>query len=166
MTPRRFSIQRTLRGETRTRKRRAPRRRCAQTAQRRLRRRRGSADSAGTASTPSLSDRQMLREDKKARLVQHQGLFGGKRWQFVAPKFEGVKRFKEEEILPLLEHQMKTALPVFNDGGRQLWMFRDRFYWEWPDPPHRSTANESRLICWSLRRQLAAKRAGSLSRSP
>lgn len=72
----------------------------------------------------------MLREDKKARLVQHQGLFGGKRWQFVAPKFEGIKRFKEEEILPLLEHQMKIALPVFNDGGRQLWMFRDRFYWE------------------------------------
>jgi len=51
----------------------------------------------------------VLREDKKARLVQHQGLFGGKRWQFVAPKFEGIKRFKEEEILPLLEHQMKIA---------------------------------------------------------
>jgi len=32
----------------------------------------------------------------------------------------------------------------------------------WPDPPHRSTANESRLICWSLRRQLAAKRAGAI----
>jgi len=72
----------------------------------------------------------MLREDKKARLVQHQGLFGGKRWQFGARSSRGSSGSKEEEILPLLEHQMKIALPVFNDGGRQLWMFRDRFYWE------------------------------------
>ncbi len=42
-----------------------------------------------------------------------------------------------------------------------FWRVRDPLRL-WPDPPHRSTANESRLICWSLRRQLAAKRAGAI----
>lgn len=73
----------------------------------------------------------MLREDKKATLVQgYGGFWGGKRWRFFSGTIHSTKAYKEEEILPILGHQMRQAFPVFNHGGRQLWMFRDRFYWE------------------------------------
>src|SRR5215212_1229210 len=71
----------------------------------------------------------MLREDKKARFAKHPTIFGRPRWRFMHPKVVGPD-LEEAEFIPLVEQQMKRAVPIFHDGEKQLWMFRDKFYWE------------------------------------
>jgi hypothetical protein len=73
----------------------------------------------------------MIREDKRATVVTEHTFFGGKRYRFVATNARGLRRFKADEIQPLLEEQMRSAVPILTrDDGKRLWMFRDRFYWE------------------------------------
>jgi 5-methylcytosine-specific restriction endonuclease McrA len=73
----------------------------------------------------------MIREDKQASLVTEHTLFGSKRYRFVATRARGSRRFKSDEIQPLLEQQMRSAITIFTrEDGKRLWMFRDRFYWE------------------------------------
>jgi hypothetical protein len=107
----------------------------------------------------------MIREDKQASLVTEHTLFGSKRYRFVATRARGSRRFKSDEIQPLLEQQMRSAITIFTrEDGKRLWMFRDRFYWEDEGLAAEDVTALARQR--ELKRQRQLDRARSVARRP